>query len=150
MPTLTQNKRARYDYEILQKYEAGLVLSGPEVKSAKLKHVVLQGAYLIPKGNELWLTGCSIAPYPPASGVQAGYDARRDRKLLLKSSELSYLLGKMREPGLTLVPLSLYTAHRLVKLEFAVARGKTRYDKRAAIRKRETAREIRSSLTIKR
>jgi SsrA-binding protein len=147
MPQLTQNKRAYYDYNILQKYEAGLVLTGPEVKSAKQGQVVLQGAYLIPKGSELWLTGCSIAPYSPARGVQEGYDARRDRKLLLKASELQYLLGKMREPGLTLVPLSLYTSHRFIKLEFALARGKTKYDKRTAIRKREVAREIRSSLT---
>lgn len=142
MPSLADNRRATYDYQILDKIEAGLVLSGPEVKSAKAGHLNLQGAYVIPKGSELWLTGCHISPYAPA-GPQPSYDPTRDRKLLLKQSELRYLLGKVKEPGLTLVPLSVYTAHRLVKLELAVARGKSRYDKRAAIRKRETKRELR-------
>lgn len=143
MPTLAQNRRARHDYEILETFEAGLVLSGAEVKSAKGGRINLQGAFVIPKGEELWLTGANIAAYAPA-GQGRVYDPIRDRKLLLKRSELQHLSGKVRERGLTLVPLSVYTSHRFVKLELALARGKTRYDKRAAIRRREIEREVRS------
>jgi len=150
MPTLAQNKHAWHDYQILEKFEAGLILTGPEVKSAKGGQVNLQGAYVIPKVGELWLTGCSIAPYAPAKGVQQGYDPTRDRKLLLTSHELGYLTGKLKQRGLTLVPLSIYTAHRFVKVELGLSRGKTRYDKRVTLRKRETDREIRRTLTPKR
>ena len=142
MPTLADNRRATYDYKILEKYEAGLVLTGPEVKSAKSGRINLQGAYIIPKGRELWLTGCHISPYAPA-GVLPGYDPTRDRKLLLKRSELDYLVGRAGEKGLTLVPVSVYTSHMLVKLGLGLGRGKTQHDKRAAIRKRETTRELR-------
>jgi SsrA-binding protein len=99
----------------------------------------------MPKGAELWLTGCHIAAYAPAGDRQLAYDAERDRKILLKRSELEHLVGKLHQGGLTLVPLSVYTAHRFVKLELALARGKTRYDKRVSIRKRETERELRRS-----
>lgn len=148
MPTLAHNRRARHDYAILETFEAGLVLTGAEVKSAKAGRVSLQGAFVIPKMEELWLTGAHIAPYPPA-GQGAAYDPARDRKLLLKRAELAHLVGRARERGLTLVPLSVYTAHRFVKLELALARGKTRYDKRAAIKRREIEREVRSR-TLKR
>lgn len=147
MPTLAQNKRVFHDYQILEKFEAGLVLTGPEVKSAKGGRLNLQGAYVIPKGTELWLTGCDIAMYGPAKASGQVYDAKRDRKLLLKRRELGYLLGKLNQVGLTVVPLSVYTAHRFIKIELGLARGKTQYDKRAAIRKRETERELRRSLT---
>jgi len=146
MPTLADNRRATHDYQILEKFEAGLVLSGAEVKSAKAKHLSLQGAYVIPKGTELWLTGARIAAYPPAQGTGLAQDPERDRKLLLRRPELSYLMGKLGQAGLTLVPLSVYTAHRFVKVEIGLARGKTRYDKRSALRKRETDREIRRTL----
>ncbi len=146
MPTLAQNRKALHEYQILEKFEAGLVLSGAEVKSVKGGRAALTGAYVIPKGTELWLTGCHIAPYAPAGSRQLGYEAERDRKLLLKRSELQHLSGKLRQGGLTVVPLSLYTAHRFVKVELGLARGKTRYDKRVTIRKRETEREIRRTL----
>ncbi len=149
MSKLADNKRALYDYQILEKFEAGLVLTGPEVKSAKGGRINLQGAYVIPKGSELWLSGADIALYLPAKTQQVGYDSKRDRKLLLKQAELAYLLGKIKEKGLTLMPLSVYTSRRLIKLEIGLARGKTRYDKRAEIRKREVNREIRSSLKFK-
>ncbi len=143
MPSLAQNRKARHDYEILETYEAGLVLSGAEVKSVKAGRVNLQGSFVIPKGIELWLTGCHIAPYAPAAGTSPGYDPMRDRKLLLKHSELMHLAGKSRQAGLTLVPLSVYTAHRFVKLELALARGRKQHDKRAAIKRREIEREVR-------
>ncbi len=149
MSKLADNKRALYDYQILEKFEAGLVLTGPEVKSAKGGRINLQGAYVIPKGSELWLSGADITLYLPAKTQQVGYDSKRDRKLLLKQAELAYLLGKIKEKGLTLMPLSVYTSRRLIKLEIGLARGKTRYDKRAEIRKREVNREIRSSLKFK-
>jgi len=149
MPTLAENRKARHDYQILETLEAGLVLTGPEVKSAKGGRANLQGAYVIPKGNELWITGMNIAAYPPAHGVQTGYDPVGDRKLLLKKSELSYLVGKLKEQGLTLVPISLYTAHSLVKISLGIARGKTKYDKRVSIRKREVDRELRSNLKVR-
>lgn len=147
MPTLAQNRRALHDYLILEKFEAGLVLTGAEVKSAKAGRMNLQGAYVIPKGRELWLTNADIAAYPPAKVSGRAYDAKRDRKLLLKRRELEQLLGKLSQGGLTIVPISVYTAHRFIKVELGLARGKTRYDKRVAIRKRETEREIRRSLT---
>jgi SsrA-binding protein len=146
MPTLAHNRRATHDYHILEKFEAGLVLTGAEVKSAKGGRLSLQGAYVLPKGTELWLTGASIAAYPPAQGSAALHQPDRDRKLLLKHTELNHLLGKLREGGLTVVPLSVYTSHRFIKVELALARGKTRYDKRATVRKRETDREIKRSL----
>ena len=146
MVLLIENRRARHDYSILEKFEAGLVLTGPEVKAIKNGHASLQGAFVIPKDNELWLTGMQVAPYPPAKREQAHYDPRRDRKLLLAAGELGYLVGKLRTQGLTVVPLALYTSHRFVKVELGVARGKTRQDKRASIRRRETEREIRRTL----
>ena len=146
MPVLAENRRARHDYSILEKFEAGLVLTGPEVKAIKTGRANLQGTFVIPKGQELWLTGMHVAPYAPARREQVGYQPERDRKLLLGAHELSYLGGKLRQQGLTVVPLSLYTSHRFVKVELGVARGKTRYDKRASLRQRETEREIRRTL----
>ena len=146
MPTLANNRRATHDYQILEKFEAGLMLSGAEVKSAKGGRINLHGAYVIPKGTELWLTGVNIAAYVPAKGSQVGYEPEHDRKLLLKRAELSYLMGKLGQGGLTVVPLSVYTSHRFVKVELGLARGKTRYDKRSTLRKRETDREVRRTL----
>lgn len=145
MATLTENRRARHDYEILEKIEAGLVLTGAEVKSAKAGRIQLQGAYVLPRGQELWLTGAQIAAYAPA-GQQDSYNPSRDRKLLLTRREIAHLFGKLSEQGLTLVPLSVYTSHRFVKVELGLARGKTKYDKRATIKKREAARDARRSL----
>ncbi len=146
MATLAENRRARHDYSILEKFEAGLVLSGPEVKSIKTGRASLQGSYVVPKGYELWLVGMQVAPYPPAKREQEHYNPEQDRKLLLSESELKYLSGKLREQGLTVVPLSLYTSHRFIKIELGLAKGKTRYDKRVSLRRRETDREIRRSL----
>lgn len=143
MPKLADNKRALHDYEILEIYEAGLVLTGAEVKSIKGGRMNLAGSYVIPKGTELWLTGAQIAAYPPARSHQIGYDPAGDRKLLLRSGELTYLLGKAKQEGLTLVPVSVYTKHSLIKLELGLARGKTRYDKRASLRRKDAAKEMR-------
>lgn len=149
MAHLAENRRALHDYLVLEKYQAGLVLLGAEVKSIKNGRASLQGAFVIPKGDELWLTGMHVAPYAPAKGSSLDkLDPERDRKLLLTERELSYLRGKLKEKGLTLVPLSLYNAHRFVKVELGLARGKTKYDKRASLKKKETDREIRRTLKI--
>ncbi len=143
--TLAQNKKAFFDYEILEKIEAGLVLTGPEVKSAKLSRVSLKGAYVTNLGGRLCLTGATISAYQPAN-QPVDYDATRPRPLLLKKKELNYLIGKLKEKGLTLVPLRMYTKNNLVKLEIGLAKGKKKFDKRQQIKRREDDRRIRRSL----
>ncbi|HBV33412.1 TPA: SsrA-binding protein [Patescibacteria group bacterium] len=146
MNVIAENRKALFNFKIQEKFEAGLVLTGPEVKSVKKGSVNLQGSYVMPRGRELWITGCHIAPYGPAKGAQKNYDPKRDRKLLLTHKELSYLLGKSSAKGLTIVPMAVYTTHRLVKVQIAVAVGKNRQDKRVSIKQREVARDIRRSL----
>lgn len=147
MPTLAINKKANFDYELLEKYEAGLVLFGYEVKSVRAGQVSLKGSYISPRTKngktELYLLGCQIAPYKQA-GALTDYNQHRERKLLLNKAEISRLIGKKQEEGLTLVPLKIYTNHSFLKLEFAVAKGKKKYDKREAIKKRDVERNLRS------
>lgn len=148
MPSLAYNKRANFDYELLEKYEAGLVLLGHEVKSVKTGHVSLQGAFVVfrkteRKNPELYLINAHIPLYKKASTVK-NYDPERPRKLLVKKNEIKHLLGKKQEQGLTLVPLKIYTKHNFVKLEFAVGRGRKKFDKRELIKKREADKRIRT------
>ena len=147
MPLLAQNKKASFDYELLEKYEAGLVLYGHEVKAVRAGQVSLKGSFISVRTkngrSELYLIGCQISPYKQA-GPLPDYNQRRERKLLLKRQEISRLLGKKQTEGLTLIPLQIYTNHSFLKLEFAVARGKKKYDKRETIKKREVARSLRS------
>ena len=145
MPTLAVNKKARFDYEILETLEGGLKLTGTETKSVKAGHVQLKGAFLHVQGKELWLKGAFISAYKPA-GAQTAYKADRDRKVLVHRRELSRLIGKKSQEGLTIIPLSIYTKGDLVKLEFGVARGKKQYEKREAIKKRDVQRDIREKL----
>jgi SsrA-binding protein len=141
MTTLALNKRAKFDYELLDKYEAGLVLYGHEVKSIKTGHISLKGAFVTIHNGELYLTNALIPLYQHAGNIK-DYDPNRSRKLLLKKSEIRTLIGKKTQTGLTLVPIRVYTKRNLVKLEFALARGKTKHDKRHTIKKRETERNI--------
>ncbi len=147
MPVLATNKRANYDYELLDKYEAGLVLFGHEVKAARQSQVSLKGSYItirtINGRPELFLVNCHISPYKHA-GSLADYDPARERKLLLKRGEISHLLGKKKSEGLTLIPTKIYTKHSFLKLEFAAARGKKKYDKRETIKKREEDKRLRA------
>ena len=136
MSKLAINKRAKFDYEILETFEAGLVLAGHEVKSAKTGHVSLKGAFVTFKGTELYLSNSTISLYKQAGGV-GDYDPTHPRKLLVKKSEIKKLLGKVRTEGLTLVPLSMYNKKGLVKLEFALGKGKKKLDKRRTIQDRE-------------
>src|SRR3989338_8863049 len=147
MVTFAENRKARFNYEILETFEAGLVLSGPEVKSIKNGRMNLAGCYINIHDGELYLIGASIAPYQQKN-QPADYDPARSRKLLLHKKEIMSLLGKIQQKGLTLVPLKVYNKGRRIKLEFAIVRGKKKYDKRAVISKRESKRNIERSLKI--
>ena len=147
MPLLASNKKARFDYQLLEKYEAGLALFGYEAKSAKMGQVSLKGSFITVRTSdgrpELYIVNCQISPYKNA-GPLPGYDPRRERKLLLHRREIDSLVGKSRTEGLTLIPLEIYTNHSFLKLRFAVGKGKKLYDKREAIKKRDLDRRLRS------
>jgi SsrA-binding protein len=134
------NRRAHHDYEILETYEAGLVLRGTEVKSLREGKASFKDSYALVQGNEVWLVGCHISPYH--HGTDANHDPERKRKLLLHRTEINRLLGKTLERGLTLIPLRLYFKHARAKLELGLARGKKLYDKRRTVREREARREM--------
>lgn len=141
MPVIAINKRAGFDYTLGEHYEAGLVLTGNEVKSVKTGHASLKGSFVTVKGNELYLTNAFIPRYAQAHR-DTKHEDTRSRKLLLRKREIRSLIGKSRTSGLTLVPLRLYTKKQLVKLEFAVGKGKKAYDKRSDIAKREAKRKM--------
>ena len=141
MGTLAINKRANFDYSLTDTYEAGLVLNGQEVKSVRAGQVSLKESFVTLKGAELYLTNAFISPYKQA-GLKLINDPTRPRKLLLRKSEIRQLIGKVRTQGLTLVPLRLYTKKRLLKLAFAVGKGKKQYDKREDLAKKEAKRNI--------
>lgn len=141
MKIYASNPRAGFDYKVLEKLEAGLVLRGHEVKAIKKGSVSIKGAYVKILNSEAWLVGATVSPYQPGN-LPEDYDPQRSRKLLLKAKELKYLIGKSEEAGIALVPVKIYDSHGLVKLEIGVARGKKKYDKREVIKKRETERDI--------
>jgi len=141
MKTLALNKRAGFDYEILEKFEAGISLFGHEVKSIKTGRLSIKEAFVTARGQELFLTNAFIPPYGPAGDLPT-YETTRPRKLLLHKNEIKKLVGKIRTEGLTLVPIRVYTKKRLIKLEFALGKGKKKFDKRDKIRKREENRQI--------
>ena len=144
MPTLAQNKKALFDYDILEKIEAGLELSGAETKSAKAGNISLKGAFVTFHGDEANLTNANISKYGAA-----GPERLRPhpfRRLLLLKKQINYLRGKALEQGLTIVPISVYTRNRFIKLEIAVARGRKQYDKREVIKKRDLDKEVKRSL----
>lgn len=145
MSNLAKNERAHFDYELVETFEAGLALRGPEVKSLKTGHGRLAGAHVIIRGVEAYLIGAAIPPYQ-ASNPPAGYDPERSIKLLLKASEISYLAGAGRGTGLTIIPVAIYNKKGRLKLELALARGKKKHDKRQKIKARETKRQIERTL----
>ena len=142
MPIYASNPKASFDYNILEKLESGIVLAGYEVKSIKSGKISIKGSYVKIIGEEAWLVGAIVSPYQPGN-VPPDYDSQRSRKLLLKRSELKYLIGKSQEMGLTLVPLRVYDKKGFIKIEVGVGRGKKKYDKREAIKKREVEIKIR-------
>jgi SsrA-binding protein len=145
---IADNRRARHDYELLERVEAGLVLTGTEVKSARDGKVQLGQAYADIRGGEAWLVGASIAEY--AQGGPLGHVPDRDRKLLLHRDEIDSLYGKVREKGLTLVPTRMYFKDGRVKVEIALARGRERIDKRRVLAERDAQRQIDRALRRRR
>ncbi|OGI17048.1 MAG: SsrA-binding protein [Candidatus Moranbacteria bacterium RBG_19FT_COMBO_42_6] len=144
MTTLAFNKRANYDYKISDKYEAGLVLRGFEVKAVKSGQISLKESFVTVRGTELYLTNAHIPLWKQAGEIK-NYDPTGPRKLLLRKAEIKHLIGKMRIEGLTLVPIRVYTKKRLLKLEFGIGKGKKEYDKRESIKKREEERRMKKT-----
>ncbi len=145
---LATNKQAFFDYEILEKIEAGLVLTGQEVKSVKAGHLSLSGTYVVIHKNQAFLTNCLISPYQYA-GLLPSYKPDASRKLLLHKSEITKLIGLSQQKGLTFIPIKVYIKHGWIKLEFAVAKGKKKFDKRQSIKKHDDARRTEKELSIK-
>jgi SsrA-binding protein len=142
------NRRARHDYQIEETFEAGMVLTGAEVKSLRAGRASLAEAYARVAGNEVWVENLHIAPYSHAAGGTA--DPRRPRKLLLHRREIDRLIGRTQERGFTLVPLRLYFRHGLAKLEIGLGRGKRRFEKRRSIAEREHRREMERAVARRR
>jgi SsrA-binding protein len=145
MPTLVDYKKARFNYEILETYEAGIELFGYEVKSLKKGQGSLDGAHVIVRGGEAFMVNSLIPPYQEKN-TPKGYEPRRNRKLLLTRKEIAELAAQEAGKGLTVVPISIYNKGPLVKVSVAVVRGKREFDKRSSIKKRETAREARRAM----
>ena len=143
--SLIENKKARFNYEILETYEAGLELLGFEVKALRKSLGSLEGAHVIVRGGEAYLVGVTIPPYQPHNTPKE-YDPVRTRRLLLTKKELGELSGYENKKGLTIVPLSVYNKNGRLKLSMGVARGKKKHDKREVLKKRDTDREIRRTL----
>jgi SsrA-binding protein len=138
--TIVSNRRARHEFEVLERFEAGLVLMGTEVKSLRDGKVEIRDAYAAERDGELWLVNATIEPY--AQGNRENHEAKRDRKLLVKRIELDRLAARVAEKGLTLVPLRLYFKEGKAKAEIALGRGREGRDKRDAIADRDVKREI--------
>jgi SsrA-binding protein len=141
MTTYVDNAKVRYDYEILKRFTAGLELLGVEVKSLREGRGSLRGAFVALRGAEAYLIGADIPPYQPKNAPQE-YDPLRVRKLLLSKGELEELKEAEEKNGLTIVPLSVYNKGRFLKLDIAIARGKKKFDKRQAIKKRDVERDL--------
>jgi SsrA-binding protein len=139
------NRRAFHDYEILERVDAGIALTGSEIKSVRAGKVSLQEAYARPEKGDIWLVGAHIAEYGPAS--YNGHDPRRSRRLLLHRAQIREIEREVEAKGLTLIPLKLYLNKRgLAKVELAIGRGRRQYDKRAAIARRDSDREVERAL----
>jgi SsrA-binding protein len=145
---IADNRRARHDYELLERFEAGLVLTGTEVKSLREGRASLAQAFADVRDGEVWLVGAEIATYE--QGNIANHEPSRDRKLLLHRGEIASLYGKVRERGLTLVPTQMYWKDGKAKVEIALARGKQTIDKRRDIAKREADRAMQRALKARR
>lgn len=140
MKVIAINKKARFDYEILDTFEAGIVLTGPEVKSVKAGQISIKEAFATVKGEEVFLTNAHISPYKEAANIEQ--NPTRPRKLLLKKSEISSLIGKSKTQGLTLIPTKIYLKRGFVKVEIGLGRGKKLHDKREAIKRKDIKREV--------
>ena len=144
MSDIATNKRLGYDFQIIEKFEAGIKLTGSEVKAVKKGQIDLKGSYITIKINprtsmpEVWLISAKIAKYQKSGYSQNDYNTQRDRKLLLNRREIDSLIGKAKQKGLTILPLSVYTtSHRLIKITIVLAKGKKKVGKRESIKKRD-------------
>lgn len=141
MANLIENKRVYLNFEILETIEAGIVLLGTEVKSLRKKLGKLEGAHVVSRGGEAFLVGASIPAFQVKNAPKT-YDPERTRKLLISAEQIRELAQKSDAQGLTIVPIAVYSKNRLIKLSIGVARGKKKFDKREALKKRDTKREI--------
>jgi len=145
---IATNRKAYHDYFIDETYEAGIVLTGAEIKSVRAGRVSLRDSFALVKGGEAWLLNAHIAPYKHAT--HTSHEPKRDRKLLLHRYQINRLLEKVREKGYTLVPLRMYLKDNRAKVEIALVRGKKLYDKRRAIAERDAQREVERALARRR
>jgi len=141
MTTFAENRKAYFNYNILEKFEAGMVLIGQEVKSIRSGRINLAGSYVVLKDEEPHLIGAKIPAWQPKN-APSGYNPERSRKLLLNRKEINYLIGKSKERSFTLIPLKVFSKGAKIKCEFGIAKGKKTFDKRENIKKKETRREI--------
>ena len=142
MTSYAENRKARFDYEILEKYEAGIELLGTEVKSVRGGRMSLEGAFVIVRGGEAYLINTNIPPYQ-MKNTPTEYDPLRNRKILLTKKEITELAGSEKNKSLTIVPISVYNKNRKIKLEIALVKGKKKFDKRETLKKRDSDREVR-------
>lgn len=145
MTTLVDYKKARFNYEILETFEAGIELLGLEVKSLKKGQGSLEGAHIIVRGGEAYAVNIFVPPYQEKN-TPKDYEPRRNRRLMLTKKEIAMLSDKEGGKGLTVVPISIYSKGQLIKVSVAVVRGKKKYDKRETTKRRETDREIRRTI----
>ncbi len=145
MSHYAENRKVRFDYEILEKFEVGIELLGTEVKSVRGGRMSLEGAFVIVRGGEAYIINSNIPPYQVANAPK-DYDPLRNRKLLLTKKEITELAGNEKNKSLTIVPISVYNKNRKIKVEIALVKGKKKHDKRETTKKRETDREIRRTL----
>jgi len=141
MANYVENRKARFNYEILEKYETGIELFGTEVKSVRNSKMSFEGAFVIVRGGECFLINANIQPYQ-VKNAPKDYDPLRNRKLLLTKKEIAELSASEKNKSLTVIPLSMYNKNRKIKVEIALVKGKKKQDKRESIKKRETDREI--------
>lgn len=142
MANYAENRKARFNYEILEKYETGIELLGTEVKSVRGGQVSLEGAFVIIRGGEAFIINVNIPPFQPKNAPK-DYDPLRNRKLLLTKKEITELADSEKNKSLTIVPISVYNKNRKIKVEIALVKGKKKFDKRETIKRRETDREVR-------
>jgi len=145
MSSYAENRKARFNYEILEKYETGIELLGTEVKSVRGGQMSLEGSFVIIRGGEAYLINANIPPYQ-IKNAPKDYDPLRNRKLLLTKKEITELAGNEKNKSLTIVPISVYNKNRKIKVGIALVKGKKKFDKRETIKKRETDREIRREI----
>lgn len=147
MVIYSENPKANFDYEILDKYEAGIKLSGPEVKSIKTNGISLKSAYVrIMHNGEVSLINAHIPRYKPAFSAQTNYNPEQTRQLLLHKREVNKLFSKVKERGLTIIPLKVYSKDRFIKIEIGLAKGKKLYDKRESIKRRDIDKNMKREL----